>query len=108
VTFGSAYLISALGASAAASDGGGDSDKFVPLFIPIAGPFVTLGMLDKNESAAVPLFILDGIAQVGGALMFIGGFVASESILTRDERASKLLEPKVMVGPRAAALRWRF
>ena len=107
VTFGSAYLISVLGASTAASDGGRTSDGFVPLFIPVAGPFVTLGTMDKDASGAVPLFILDGVAQVGGVILFIGGLAASESILVRDDvRASK--RPEVLIGGRSAALRWRF
>jgi hypothetical protein len=114
VTFGSAYLLSILGAATAASDGGNEGEGFIPLFIPVAGPFITLGTMDDDASAATPLFILDGIAQVGGVALLIGGLAASETILLRnDVRADRRRPavdpmPELRIGARAASARWRF
>jgi hypothetical protein len=109
VTFGSAYLISILGASAAVSDGGRESEQFGALFIPVAGPFVTIGTAGDDASGAVPIFILDGIAQIGGVVMFIAGMAATQTLLVREDVASTpILRPDVAVGPRGASASWRF
>ena len=52
--------------------------------------------------------ILDGISQVAGATMFIGGLLAEKKILLRNDLASPKAMPEIFIGPRSAALRLRF
>ncbi|MEJ7729317.1 MAG: hypothetical protein WKG00_08880 [Polyangiaceae bacterium] len=106
VTFGSAYLISILGASSAVASDDSSSDDFAPLFIPVAGPFITLGTADGADGAA-PIFILDGIAQVGGLALLIAGLAAQESLLVRNPDVATGVVPEVGLGPRSTAT-WRF
>jgi hypothetical protein len=106
VTFGSAYLISILGASSAVSSDENSADDFAPLFIPVAGPFITLGTADDADGAA-PIFILDGIAQVGGLALLIAGLAAQESILVRNPGVATGVVPEVSLGPRSTAT-WRY
>jgi hypothetical protein len=106
VTFGSAYLISILGASSAVASDDNSSDDFAPLFIPVAGPFITLGTAEDADGVA-PIFILDGIAQVGGLALLIAGLAAQESILVRNPEVATGMVPDVSLGQRSTAT-WRF
>lgn len=85
VTFGSTYLLSALTASVAVDAGG--ADEFGPLFIPVAGPFVTIGTAE-SEGTGTFLLVLDGIGQAGGVAMFIAGLATEEQFLLRNDIAT--------------------
>lgn len=111
ITFGAPYLVSLLtGATVLAADSG-DGVKTAPLFIPIAGPFVTVGTA-RAEGAETFWLILDGLAQTGGAVMLIYGLAADEKILKRipvnQPQATGSSIPAVLIGPRSAAVQWAF
>jgi hypothetical protein len=94
VTFGACWLASVVAAasltaseetSGATFDEEGnlvekEVDDYIPLYIPLAGPFITIATADAEVSGAVPL-IIDGIAQAGGVAMLIAGLAAQEDVL---------------------------
>jgi hypothetical protein len=92
VTFGVLYLLSAFTASIAVD--GGDSD-FGSLFIPVAGPFVTIGTADA-EGAGTFALVLDGVGQAGGVAMFIAGMMTEEKFLLRNDQAKISVTPMMM------------
>lgn len=79
-TFGSAYLITLLAASAIAdhsddwnnSTDDDDETKALPLFIPVLGPFIGISSLDASPLGSAWL-VLDGITQGAGVAMLIAG-----------------------------------
>src|SRR5262245_38810419 len=108
VTFGATYLPTALVGTALAN--GPDDDGFgLVLLIPLAGPFVSMG-LERGAGAVVKgLAIVNGLLQIGGAGLFAAGFLAKEEYLEQSGRKSaKRLSPTVLLGPQSAALRWQF
>jgi hypothetical protein len=94
VTFGVTWLLSILAASVAVSieeeddnDGDGDSDNIsvedaAALYIPVAGPFVSIVTYDSNAGGTAVL-VIDGLAQAGGLAMLIAGLAAQETVLVR-------------------------
>jgi hypothetical protein len=94
VTFGALYLLSAFTASVAVD--GGNSEEFAPLFIPVAGPFVTVGTA-RAEGVGTFALVLDGIGQAGGVAMFIAGMATEEKFLLRNDQAKISVTP-MMVG----------
>jgi hypothetical protein len=115
--WGGAYTLSVVGALSVLSSGGlyaSNTGQFGPLFIPVLGPFIALGTapdasLGDDDSRAVgALMILDGLSQVAGATMFIGGLLAEKKILLRNDLASSKAIPEIFIGPRSAALRFHF
>jgi hypothetical protein len=72
VTLGSTWLLSAITAGIIAS--GGSEEEFVPLFVPLAGPFITLGTADSNTLGSF-LLVADGLAQVMGLGMLVAGVI---------------------------------
>lgn len=109
--FGGAYFLSVLGAASSLSSTSGSSSdtSYAPLFIPIVGPFVMLGT-DASPSSGnglAGIMILDGLAQVAGATMFIIGMASGEKkVLKRMDAAQAA--PQVLLGPKSAAVRWTF
>jgi hypothetical protein len=110
---GGAYLI---GAIAAVSDG---SSNLYPLYIPVAGPFITLKTARVFYAPADSLtyvgnvfgaigLILDGVVQIGGLTMLVIGVAAQKEVVVRDRPAEVSLVPKVGVGPRSATASWKF
>jgi len=64
-------------------DGSGDpnfDDNYSTMFIPVAGPFVTIATADSSGTGTA-ILALDGALQLGGAAMLIAGFVASKNYL---------------------------
>jgi hypothetical protein len=92
VTFGVTYLLSAFAASIAV-DGGG-SEEFGPLFVPVAGPFITIGTAGSEGTGTFAL-VLDGVAQAGGIAMFIAGIATEEKFLMRND----VSKPNITVTP---------
>ncbi|KYF98911.1 hypothetical protein BE17_11165 [Sorangium cellulosum] len=87
VTFGVTYILSAMvGLVAEAGDraSGGSGAAYMPLYIPLAGPFVTIGTAEA-KGGGVFMLMVDGLAQVGGVAMFIGGLAAPEKKLVRND-----------------------
>jgi hypothetical protein len=63
-------------------DNGIDPEDWYPLFIPVAGPFVTIATAG-TERAGTTLLVLNGVVQVSGLAMFIAGFAAQRDVLVR-------------------------
>lgn len=112
ITFGSTYVVSALVGStmlAALSSEKNPSTSpgaYAPLFVPLAGPFITIGTTHASGAGALWL-VLDGLTQTAGAVMLIYGLAAEEKYLQRTA-GDVLTRPQVLVGPSSAALRWKF
>lgn len=116
VMLGVGYVISAASAGAGLSDG---NDDLVPLFIPVAGPFVTLstarvfrGGADSGEDVgkvfgAIGL-ILDGLVQTAGFTLLVVGLAARKDVVVRDKPEAASAVPEIAIGPRSAAARWSF
>jgi hypothetical protein len=112
VMFGTGYLISAaIGASAIE----GGSSELAPLFVPVVGPFITLGTFDFDGDfgglaftiIGIPL-ILDGLVQTGGIIMLIAGLASPKTILKRDGSAATDTTPRLRFGGDRILLEGRF
>jgi len=53
-----------------------------PLYIPVVGPFVGIGVFD-SKAAGTFVLAVDGLVQAGGLAMIIAGFAAPEKRLVR-------------------------
>lgn len=88
VTFGALYILTIIVAGVADSfarselDSDPNQDRWVPLFIPAVGPFITIGTVEASPGGAVPL-VLDGLGQCAGLAMFIAGLAAQQTVLRR-------------------------
>lgn len=96
VIFGSCYALSIFGAAVGAGNNGG----FGALYAPLVGPFITAGS-DKGKSMAA-IFVLDGIAQLTGVALLIGGLASREVLLVRNDIMT--LAPTPIVSARVAGL----
>ena len=105
-TFAPLYGMSILFAGSFAGSEGVSAGWYTPLFIPVIGPFVAIGTSDA-ESVGIFMLMLDGLGQATGAALFVAGMLADEKFVSRSPTAFDP-RPEVMVGPRAAALRWHF
>jgi hypothetical protein len=103
-TFVPLYGLSALFGALFLGDENGKAKEYGPMIIPVLGPFVTIGTSDSGEFGA-GLFVLDGLGQLAGAALFIGGLLAEEKYLVRG---GKSVRPEVSIGPGSVALRWQF
>lgn len=63
-------------------DNGVDPEDYYPLFIPVAGPFVTIATADTGRAGSAVL-IVNGVTQVAGFAMFVAGFAAQKDVLVR-------------------------
>jgi hypothetical protein len=55
------------------------------------------------------VLLLDGLGQTAGAVMFIVGMVSGEKrVYKRNDTASALPAPEILVGPGSASIRWQF
>ncbi|MDI1484158.1 hypothetical protein [Polyangium sp. y55x31] len=107
-TFAPLYGMSVLFAGSFVGNEGIASGYYTSLFIPVIGPFVAIGTSDA-ESVGVFMLMLDGLGQATGAALFVAGMLADEKFISRTPNEFAFdPRPEVMVGPRAAALRWHF
>lgn len=116
--FAASYLASVLTATTVMLGGDRHRSEVGPLYVPFAGPFVTLAtsrsvdINDKHERTNGILLIADGVTQAAGALIFIIGMATHEQVLLRNATptttATPLLRPDVLVGPSGGAMTWRF
>jgi hypothetical protein len=124
--FGGAYLISATGATTAVES----TPEVAYFYIPVAGPFVMIGVINggrKNpdsgstgEGILTAIVVVDGLIQAIGATMFIVGVASDRKLLVRndvasrgasrvgDSRAQPLSIPDLSIGLSSASLRWQF
>src|SRR5262249_19712664 len=96
VTFGSCYLLSVIAAGAAASAANASTkNDFLPLYAPLAGPFIAIGTAGTT-GAGTFLLVLDGLGQVGGLALGITGLAWKESLLVRSDTVSFTVTPMVL------------
>ncbi len=104
VLFGVTYLPS-LGIAASVDDG---DDELIPLAIPLAGPFITMGTAG-SEGAGTFWLAVDGVTQITGASLFIASFAARSSFLKRVAGGNPGDGvPQVAVGPSSVSVRGAF
>ncbi len=105
LSFGLTYLASVITGAVTLSSGSGNA----PLFVPVVGPYVTIGTAQASGAGAVWL-ILDGLAQTGGATIFVYSLITRERYLERKDRPQlhALVHPELFVGPGVGSLRWTF
>jgi hypothetical protein len=84
-TFWAVSAISAVMLDREAADEGDPNfdDMYWPMFIPVAGPFVTIGTADSSGTGAA-ILALDGVVQAAGLGMFIAGFAAPKVEIVED------------------------
>jgi hypothetical protein len=113
VTLGATWILSVIAAAFAVSieeaeeADGFDNDGISPadasmLFIPVAGPFISIYTYDAGTGGAAVL-VIDGVAQVGGLTMLIVGLAAQEKVLKRSH-AGVTLEPTPIVSAQMSGL----
>jgi hypothetical protein len=68
-----------------------DGDEpWTPMYIPVVGPFITMGTAARDlSSAGHALLAIDGIIQVGGLAMIVLGAVLPKKELIRDDLGAK-------------------
>jgi len=98
--FGGPYLFSVVGASSG-------EEELTPLYIPLAGPFVTIATA-RSEGAGTFWLAIDGIVQTTGVTLAIIGLAANVEYLQRDDIAQGSWLPEVAVGPTGGDLKWSF
>ncbi len=105
--FAASYGPSILVAGTAVSEG---EEDVAPLFVPIAGPWITARTADA-EGGARGFLVLSGLAQLTGAGLFIAGMAAQRDVFVRnDVRGATTSAPRVdvAVGPGNLALSGGF
>jgi hypothetical protein len=123
VMFGIAYVFSAAAAVGGITD---HSSELVPLFVPVAGPFVTLGsahVFERTSDDAAQVgrvfgamgLILDGIVQVSGFTLLVIGMAVRKEVVVKDSAGDadarvrpRTMVPDVAVGPGGMSARWTF
>ena len=103
IVFGTFYLFTVAGATAAESS----QAPWGALYVPVLGPFIVAAAGDfRGDSQIVrPLFVLDGIIQAGGAAMLIAGIVAKQKVLVREDLAART---ELLVGPGSVGMKMSF
>ena len=80
VTLGSLWVVSCIVGGIIEDDNNYNNDRGWPMYIPVVGPFITIGTAHTGASATTMLFF-DGIAQAAGAAMFIAGMNTTQKVL---------------------------
>lgn len=109
---GSGYVPSFIGAVTAVSNG---DTELAPLFVPVAGPFITLGTLDFGGDfgglafiiVGVPL-VLDGLLQTAGAITLIAGIASPKKVLVLGPPAAQDTTPHIGVAGNRLVIEGRF
>lgn len=102
VLFGVSYLPS-LGIAASTDR---NDEEYIPLAIPVAGPWVTMATAD-SEGAGTFWLAVDGVVQATGATLFFVSLAARQSYLRRVADAPTTT-PALAVGPGSVSVRGAF
>jgi hypothetical protein len=110
--FGAGYLI-AVGFGVM---GAKNCCGFMPMFIPVAGPFITLGTLDYSEQGVggigamvlAPMFVIDGLLQTAGAITFAVGMARPKPVLVLGLPPEATTTPRLRFTGNGIALEGRF
>jgi hypothetical protein len=108
VTLGSLYLGSSVAAYIAVFAG---DTELAPLFVPVAGPFISIGTAETDGTASY-LLVLDGIGQAAGLAMALVSAFERDTWLRRlptgipleDEAAAPRLRASVGLGAGSMAI----
>jgi hypothetical protein len=96
ITFGTAYFVTLVAASAYAEAHPAKSDDALPLFVPVAGPWIGIGTMNTS-SVGTGWLITDGLVQAAGVAMFAGAFIWPKKRFLRDDLAAPGLRLQPMV-----------
>jgi hypothetical protein len=105
IIFSVMYGVTLMGAIASAID---VDSEYLPMFIPLIGPFVTAGNAQHMDGIWKFFLVTDGLAQVTGAALLVAGLAWSEKVLVRDKTLQTSLAPELLVGPGSVGMRLRF
>jgi membrane associated rhomboid family serine protease len=96
LVFGIPYLYSAFIASVGedATRGTDTRNGASGLYVPVLGPFITMGQTDWASARFV--LALDGLAQTAGAIMLIYGLTSPRNVLVRNDLAMMVMP--MMIG----------
>ncbi|WP_437565952.1 hypothetical protein [Sorangium sp. So ce542] len=101
IVFGTVYLFTAIGGGDAVYRG---SSGYAALFVPCAGPFLTLATTQQDDLETMAL-VLDGLVQVTGAALLLPGLFVPKTVLVRDDVSKPIVLPAPMaLGPSSAGL----
>lgn len=106
VTFASTYGLSVLASIAFATESQREADRFLPLLVPLGGPFITIGTSDAKGTETM-LLLMDGLGQVAGVTMFIIGMTSKTDMLVRSNQPTGAV-PNVLLGASSGALQWVY
>ncbi|MGK3987835.1 hypothetical protein WME99_32640 [Sorangium sp. So ce136] len=101
IVFGTVYLFTAIGGGDAVYRG---SSGYAALFVPCAGPFLTLATTRQDSLETMGL-VLDGLVQITGAALLLPGLLVPKTVLVRDDVSKAFVLPAPMsFGPNSAGL----
>ncbi|XXY51261.1 hypothetical protein WME91_08975 [Sorangium sp. So ce269] len=101
IVFGTVYLFTAIGGADAVYRG---SSGYAALFVPCAGPFLTLATTRQDSLERMGL-VLDGLVQVTGVALLLPGLLVPRTVLVRDDVSKAFVLPAPMsFGPSSAGL----
>ncbi|WP_434041027.1 MULTISPECIES: hypothetical protein [Sorangium] len=101
IVFGTVYLFTAIGGGDAVYRG---SPGYAALFVPVAGPFLTLATTRQDDLETMAL-VLDGLVQATGAALLLPGLLVPKTVLVRDDVGKAFVVPAPMsFGPSSAGL----
>jgi hypothetical protein len=101
IVFGTVYLFTAIGGGDAVYRG---SPGYAALFVPCAGPFITLATTRQDDLETMAL-VLDGLVQITGAALLVPGLLVPRRVLVRDDENQPFVLPAPMaLGPSSAGL----
>lgn len=87
----------------------GSEEKWTPMYVPVLGPFITMGTASSDLSAGgSALLAFDGVVQVGGAAMIILGIALPKKTLVRDEAGMPTLTLKPYIAGNGAGFTGTF
>ncbi|AKT39166.1 uncharacterized protein CMC5_033130 [Chondromyces crocatus] len=117
---GTAYLVAALTGGTIVTMGERGASDHLPLFVPLAGPFITMatapdaGIGGRHDGPLGMLLLFDGVAQVTGAVLLVAGLLSNKPVWVRDDIPQKaqvtprVTLPEFTMGPQGGGVRVRF
>jgi hypothetical protein len=82
-------------------------NRYTPLFIPIAGPFVTIKTA-SSTGTGMAILVMNGVAQVTGLSLVIAGLAAPKKVLVKDEPVTMGVAPLFVDGGGGMAIEGKF
>jgi hypothetical protein len=80
-------------------------DNYDPLYIPVAGPFITMGTAHA-KGAGIALLAIDGVGQAAGLALLILGIVKTNEKLVRNDVDKVKVMP--VIGANSAGIMGTF